>query len=109
MMTIFKPTIKARKGDLVQVHLIVLEPGERPANLPEATRSVPYEGWVNGFLLEEQAEIGQMVRIETFIGRQLSGVLAEINPLYEHNFGKPQPEINLIGREAWKKLEQRSN
>lgn len=99
----------ANKGDLVQIHLVVLEPGERTANLPEATRAVPYEGWIKGFLLEEHAEIGQMVQIKTFIGRVLSGILTEINPVYEHNFGKPQPEINYIGEEAWKKLRARSD
>jgi hypothetical protein len=89
--------------------LVVLEPDERTANLPEATRAVPYEGWIKGFLLEEQAEIGQMVQIKTLIGRVISGILTEINPAYEHNFGKPQPEINWIGKEAWKKLEVRSD
>jgi hypothetical protein len=101
----FNQTTKAKKGDLVQIHMIVLEPGERAANLPEETKSVSYEGWIKGFLLEEQAEIGQEVRIETYIGRQLSGVLTEINPVYDHNFGKPQPDINFIGKQAWKKLD----
>ena len=104
-MTIFKTAVQANKGDLVQVHLIVLEPGERSSNLPEATQAVPYEGWIKGYLLGEHADIGQMVRDETHNGRQLSGILTEINPIYEHNFGKPQPDINFIGREAWKKLE----
>jgi hypothetical protein len=101
----FKQTTKAKKGDLVQIHLIVLEPGERAANLPEETKTVPYEGWIKGFLLDDQAEIGQEICIETYIGRQLSGVLTEINPVYDHNFGKPQPDINFIGKQAWKKLE----
>lgn len=103
-MTESRQTTKAEKGDLVQVHIIVLEPGERATNLPEETKAVPYEGWLKGFLLEEQAEIGQEVRIETLIGRQLSGVLTEINPVYDHNFGKPLPQINFIGKQAWKDL-----
>lgn len=103
-MTESRQTTKAEKGDLVQVHIIVLEPGERATNLPEETKAVPYEGWLKGFLLEEQAEIGQEVRIETLIGRQLSGVLTEINPVYDHNFGKPLPQINFIGKQAWEDL-----
>ncbi len=95
---------KAQKGDLVQVHFVILEPGDRAENLPETTRSVPYEGWVKGYLLEEQAEIGQVVRIESFIGRELKGTLSDINPIYDHNFGEPQPELNFIGKEAWKKI-----
>jgi hypothetical protein len=103
-----KGTVRAKKGDLVQVHIVVLEPSERAENLPQATRAVPYEGWIKGFLLEGQAEIGQTVCIETLIGREVSGTLSAINPVYNHNFGEPQPELNLVGPEAWKKLEGKS-
>jgi len=96
---------QAKRGDLVRVHITVLQPEERAAHLPEATRSVPFEGWIKGFLLDEQAEIGQEVRIKTLIGREISGVLMEIEPIYDHNFGRPQPELNFIGQEAWQKLE----
>lgn len=102
-----KETGKAKRGDLVLVHLIVLEPSERTANLPDATRAVPYEGWIKGFLLEDQAEIGEIVRIKTLIGREISGLLTQINPVYDHNFGEPQPELNSIGLEAWKKLQSK--
>jgi len=95
---------KARKGDLVQIHLTIFAPEDRPANLPEAARKVPYEGWIKGYLLDEEAEIGQPVRIESFIGRELTGTLANVNPTYDHNFGAPQPVFNAVGTEAWKKL-----
>jgi 2-amino-4-ketopentanoate thiolase alpha subunit len=97
----------AKKGDLVQIHFVVLEPKERAENLPEATRSVPYEGWIKGFLLDEIAKIGQTVHIETFIGRKFMGILTDINPIYDHNFGEPQPELNFVGLNAWKKLENK--
>ena len=97
----------AKKGDLVVIHNIILEPGERSDNLPEATRNVPYECWIKGFLLDKQVHIGQRARIESFIGRELMGTLAEINPVYDHNFGEPQPELNFVGINAWKKLENR--
>jgi len=96
---------QAKQGDLVRVHITVLQPEERAANLPQATQLVPFEGWIKGFLLDEQAEVGQTVRIETLIGREISGRLMEIGPIYDHNFGKPQPELNFIGRGAWQKLE----
>ncbi len=102
-----KKTVKARKGDLVLIHLVVLEPAQRAENLPEVTRAVPYEGWIKGFLLEKDANIGDKVRIESLIGRELSGVLTEINPVYDHGFGEPQPELNAIGPEAWKELQGR--
>ena len=52
----------ARKGDLVRVHVTVLEPGERAENLPESTRRVPYEGWIKGYLLDDEARPGDPVR-----------------------------------------------
>ncbi len=100
-----KKAVKAREGDLVLIHLVVLEPAQRAENLPEVTRAVPYEGWVKGFLLGKDAEIGDRVRIKSLIGRELSGVLTEINPVYDHGFGEPQPELNAIGPEAWKQLQ----
>jgi hypothetical protein len=102
-----KKAVKARKGDLVLIHLVVLEPAQRAENLPEVTRIVPYEGWIKGFLLEDEAEIGETVRIKSLIGRDLSGKLTEINPVYDHGFGEPQPELNAIGPEAWKELQGR--
>ncbi len=94
----------ARKGDLVQIHLVVLLPEERAENLPSATRSVPYEGWIKGFLLDEQAKLGEEVRIETLIGRTVSGTLSAVNPIYDHNFGEQQPELNGVGPQAWRLL-----
>lgn len=99
-----KNVIRARRGDLVQVHIIVLEPKERAENLPPPTRAVPYEGWVKGFLLDEEASNGDPVRIETLIGRVVSGTLFAINPTYDHNFGEPQPTLAHAGPDAHKIL-----
>ena len=96
----------AKRGDLVQVHKIVLEPDQRPDHLPSCTKAVPYECWIKGFLLDESANIGDEVRIETFIGREISGTLHQVNPIYNHNFGGPQKEIIYIGNEVRKQLEK---
>jgi hypothetical protein len=48
--------------------------------------------------------IGDEVKIETFIGREISGVLEQVNPVYNHNFGVPQKELLNIGSESRKKL-----
>jgi hypothetical protein len=90
----------AHKGDLVQIHKVILTPEQRPADLPAPTKAVPYEAWIKGFLLDNKAKIGDTVRIETFIGRELSGTLVGINPVYDHNFGKPRPELLSIGKEV---------
>jgi hypothetical protein len=95
----------AKRGDLVQIHKIILEPDQRPDNLPACTKSVPYECWIKGFFLDDEARIGDTVRIETFIGRELVGTLVEVNPTYDHNFGKPQRDLLLVSIKAKKQTE----
>lgn len=94
----------AYKGDLIQIHKIVLEPEKRPDNLPPSTAAVPYECWIKGFLMDESANMGDAVRVKTFIGREISGVLYQVNPKYNHNFGEAQKEILSIGYEARQQL-----
>jgi 2-amino-4-ketopentanoate thiolase alpha subunit len=91
--------INAKKGDWVQIHRVILEPGQRPDTLPECTKTVPYEGWIKGFLINTEAAKGDEVQIETLSGRAISGTLVSVNPTYDHGFGKPQKELLSIGRE----------
>ncbi len=96
--------VDARRGDLIQIHKIVLEPDQRPDTLPESTKSRPYEGWIKGFLLNKEARIGDEVQIESYIGREVSGTLVSVNPTYDHGFGSPQKELLSIGRELKKRI-----
>jgi len=96
----------ALRGDLVQIHKVILTPEQRLEDIPACTKRVPYEAWIKGFLLDDEAMIGDIVRIETFIGRQLSGTLVEVNPEYTHHFGKPQPTLLSVGTEARKQIEK---
>ncbi|MDY7029001.1 MAG: 2-amino-4-oxopentanoate thiolase subunit OrtA [Spirochaetota bacterium] len=88
---------EARKGDWVQIHRIILPQEERAERVPEDTRKVPLEMWMNGFLVPEKAAIGDEVEIRTAIGRSERGVLLRVNPGYEHSFGKTVPELLQIG------------
>lgn len=94
----------AKKNDWVQIHSIVLKPEERSPHLPEDTKKVPLEVWQKGFITHD-ATIGDEVEIETVIGRKVKGKLVTVNPVYEHNFGKPVPELLTIGMELRKFLE----
>lgn len=89
----------AKKGDWVRIHNIVLTPDQRAPQVPEDTRSVPLEMWTKGFLVDDEAKIGDTVTVETYIGRRTSGKLIEINPYFEHDFGKCIPELLFIGRQ----------
>ncbi len=85
-----------RKGEWVTVYNIVLEPFERAPQVPEDTRKVPLEMWVKGFLTCD-GKIGDRVEIETITGRRVVGEMVEVNPTFEHSFGKNIKEILKIG------------
>ncbi|SHF14706.1 hypothetical protein SAMN02745164_01881 [Marinitoga hydrogenitolerans DSM 16785] len=95
----------AKKGDWVQIYFIGLTPEQRADNLPEDTKQVPLEIRIKGFLLEDEAKIGDKVKIETPVGREVEGELEEIYPEYKHNFGKPVIELIQIGKQLREMIE----
>jgi hypothetical protein len=88
-----------KKGEWVRIHRIILQPSERAPQVPEDTKQVPLEMWDKGFLLED-AEMGDKVTIETVTGRNETGTLIEVNPYYEHDFGKFVPELLAIDKQV---------
>jgi len=90
----------ASQGEWVEIRSIVLQPSERAPQLPADTQGVPLEMRLRGFLLAAQANLGEMVRIRTRIGREVAGILNEVRPSYDHNFGQAQPELLSIGAEV---------
>lgn len=91
--------MKAIKGDWVRVYKVVLTANERAANLPEDTKKVPMEMWDKGFLINDEARIGDQVTVETIVGREIQGELVEVNPSYEINYGECITETMYIGRQ----------
>ena len=96
--------MEAKQGDWVQIHKILLKPGERAARVPQETKLVPFELRVKGFI-NCDAKIGEQVTITTYTGRELTGKLVAVNPAYGHDFGQPVPELLTIGRELRTLLE----
>ncbi len=99
----------AKKGDWVRVHTVVLSAGERAPQIPDETKAVPLELWVNGFLVESTVEIGKEATVQTLAGRELRGVLTEIEPVYAIDYGRPQPELLTIGSELRAVLKEIAN
>ncbi|HMM19875.1 MAG TPA: 2-amino-4-oxopentanoate thiolase subunit OrtA [Selenomonadales bacterium] len=96
----------AKKGDWVQIHQIVLTPGERTGKIPEETKKVPLELWVKGFI-QSDAAVGDTVEVVTVTGRAVSGSLAAVNPAYAYGFGDEYvPELLRIGSQARSILEE---
>jgi hypothetical protein len=91
-------TRAAKKSTWVEIHRVVLAPGERAPQVPDDTKAVPLEMTVKGFLRQD-ADIGDQVEIVTTTGRRRRGVLRSINPAYGHGFGSPIEALSSIGRE----------
>ena len=84
-----------KKGEWVRIHKVILKPSERAPQVPEDTKKVPLEMWVKGFL-NADSKIGDEVTITTVTGRTETGTLIEVDPYYEHSFGKFVPELLAI-------------
>jgi len=98
--------MEAVKGDWVRIHKIILTPEERSPLVPEDTGRVPLEMWDKGFLLNEKAAGGEIVDIETIIGRRITGSLEEVNPQFRHSWGELVPEILQIGKQLRRILDE---
>ena len=83
------------KGSFVRIRRTLLKPEERANHLPEDTKKVPYKMWVKGYLTEE-AELFDIVTIETVNGRTETGRLKENKPTYKHNYGEFVDEALIL-------------
>ncbi len=99
-------TERIEKGAWVEIHGVVLSPGERAPQVPTDTQGVPLEMRVKGFLVAS-ATLGDQVEIMTPAGRRVRGTLTAGNPAYTHGFGPPIPELRGIGAEVRALLRKR--
>ena len=83
----------------IEIGYVILEPEQRTAHLPDDTKVVPYYARMKGFV-EGDVKAGDMVEIETLIGRRVSGEVLRLNPSYGHDFGEPIEELLEAGGEA---------
>jgi hypothetical protein len=90
--------MKAKKGDWVMVHNIVLTPEQRAPQVPDDTKKVPLEMWVKGYA-QADANEGEELEVKTITGRRVTGTLVEIAPTYAHSFGNHVPELLEIGNQ----------
>jgi hypothetical protein len=102
-----KPAIVPR-GRWARIHRLELAPSERPAGIPPDTAAVPFETWINGWLVEDAA-IGERARLRTPTGRIVEGMLIEAAPGYHHSFGSPPPALQRAGGHAFELLFGRSS
>jgi hypothetical protein len=87
------------KGTWVSIRKTILESKDRAAGIPEDTAATPLIMWINGFL-EQDGQIGDIVTIRTRMNRVEDGILEEVNPTTQIDYGDYIPEIIQIGIKA---------
>jgi 2-amino-4-ketopentanoate thiolase alpha subunit len=90
-------------GRWARIHRLELSPSERAPGIPADTASVPFETWINGWLVDDTA-IGELCRLKTPSGRIVEGVLVEADPGYHHSFGSPPAALQHAGGRAFELL-----
>ena len=83
-------------GTWVQIHRVVLNPGNRAAQVPAETQVVPLEMRVRGAITHDGV-LGEEVEILTTAGRKLRGTLVDAAPRYTHDYGVPVAELVQAG------------
>lgn len=96
----------AKKGDWIRIHKTVLKAQDRTAKIPEDTQLCDFEMWTKGALIDDEAEIGDIVTVETMTGRLETGTLLEEKPYYTHSYGKFVPELIQIDKQLKMRLKE---
>jgi len=83
--------------------MVDLAPGERARGIPADTAAVPFESWINGWLVDDAA-VGDRCLLRTPTGRIVEGELVEVDPGYDHTFGSPPAALQRAGTRAFELL-----
>lgn len=97
---------KVTKGAWVEIETVVLDVDQRAPQVPEDTKETPLMQWVNGYLLNNEAKLGEEVEVETLIGRKVKGKLSNTTPKHVHNYGEPIKELIDVGKELRDELRE---
>ena len=88
---------KAIKGSWVEIENVVLSEVSRAPQVPDDTKKTPLMMWTRGVLVNDEATIGETVKVNTLSGRVAEGKLVDIKPRYAHDFGYPVIELIETG------------
>ena len=88
-----------KAGTWVEVRSVILDEKSRASGIPEDTADLPLMMWVKGYLTED-CRVGENAVITTMTGRTEQGILEEVEPATNIDYGGYIPEIAEIGRVA---------
>jgi hypothetical protein len=92
-------SLRVPAGRWVRIHRVELGPAERAPDIPDDTAGLPFECWINGWLVDD-ARPNEQARIRTPAGRVVEGKLVALDPGYSHSFGSPPIALQRVGRTA---------
>jgi len=92
-----------KAGTWVSICATILEAGSRADGIPTDTAAVPLKMWVKGYLMMD-CEIGAEAEIRTATGRTERGILEEVEPHSNVDYGAFVPEMLKIGTDVKKAL-----
>lgn len=90
-------------GSWVEVRQVVLRAGARAPNVPPDTAALDFVARIRGFL-QTDAPLGAEVTIRTLAGREVTGILSDVDPRNPADFGDPVPDLLRVGQEARRRL-----
>ncbi|MCL2620025.1 MAG: 2-amino-4-oxopentanoate thiolase subunit OrtA [Defluviitaleaceae bacterium] len=88
-----------KAGTWVEIRSVILDEKSRAYGIPEDTAGLPLMMWVKGYLTED-FRVGENAVITTVTGRTERGILEEVEPATNIDYGGYIPEIAEIGRVA---------
>ena len=74
-------------GVWTELEWLVLRPEERAESCPPDTRLLPYRARTRGMAL--RPVVGSEAEVRTASGRRVRGRVHDLDPGYEHTFGRP--------------------
>ena len=88
-----------KKNEWVEIENVILTPEQRAPQVPDDTKVTPLIMWTKGFLLDDEAKIGDEVSVKTLSERIAKGKLVAANPRHVHDYGSPVYELLEVGME----------
>ncbi len=89
-----------QEDDFVVIEKIILPVGQRAPQLPEDTAATPLIALTRGWLLDQEARVGDEVRIRTLSGRTVTGRLTNRGTAPVHGYGESVPELLEIHQQV---------
>lgn len=95
--------ILAKKGDWVEIQKVLTDTKRKSKQTSDDVEE-PLIQWVRGFMMTEEAIIGDHIEVETIMGRYDKGNLSAVNPRAIYDFDEPMKKLIQMRKELMEEL-----